>query len=272
MPGGDVPSRPRFPSTRDMRISRRDTSAFRLRVVQKGRTETKGIKDMTTTPVGEPAAVSGAGRAGRARWAAWGVAAGALGFVAHLATDPQGSLSVAERQAGASALELIDRVDYHVGAVAGFLAVACLLVVAAGWRRMAERWGDGLAARVPFTAFVAAAGAMTIGYGFKGALAVYLPGGINKGEYPREALYTLFMVNDLAPFFAWLGVIVAAGAVAVLALRQRVLPRWVGAVSVLAVLPPLGFLFITGLTGFSGITGPIWLAVVSAGIWLRGER
>lgn len=46
----------------------------------------------------------------------------------------------------------------------------------------------------------------------------------------------------------------------------------IGAVSVLAVLPPLGFLAITGLTGFPGITGPIWLAVVSGGIFLRGER
>lgn len=226
---------------------------------------------MSTALVQERGDVTRAGSVG-SRWAAWGVAAGVLGFVAHLATDPQGSLTLAQRQEGVPVVDLVDRADYHIGAAAGFLAVACLLVAAAGWRRMAEGWGDALAARVVPSALVAAAGAMTIGYGFKGAMAVYLPGGINDGDFPREALYPLFMVNDLAPFFAWLGVIVAAGAVAVLALRARVLPRWIGAVSVLAVLPPLGFLLGTGLTGFSGVTGPIWLAVVSAGILLRGHR
>jgi len=231
---------------------------------------------MATALLPENGGVTDAGSVGGSRWAAWGVAAGVLGFVAHLATDPQGSLTLAQRQEGVAVVDLVDRANYHIGAVAGFLTVACLLVAAAGWRRMAARWGarwgDSLAARVVPSALVAAAGAMTIGYGFKGAMAVYLPGGINEGEYPREALYTLFMVNDLAPFFGWLGVTVAAGAVAVLALRRRVLPRWIGAVSVLAVLPPLGFLLATGLTGFSGVTGPIWLAVVSAGILLRGDR
>lgn len=193
---------------------------------------------MTTQRTEDAPTVTAAGSARRAPWAVWGVAAGVLGFVAHLATDPQGSLTVAERQSGAAAVDLVDRSNYRVGAVAGFLAVACLLVAAAGWRRMLEARSDGLAARVVPTALVAAAGAMTIGYGFKGTMAVYLPGGINDGEYTREGIYTLFMVNDLVPFFAWLGVVVAAAAVAVLALGEHLLPRWIGAVSVLAVLPP----------------------------------
>lgn len=128
---------------------------------------------VTTQRTGDPLTVGTPGSARRAPWAVWGVAAGVLGFVAHLATDPQGSLTEAERQSGAAAVDLVDRSNYHVGAVAGFLAVACLLVAAAGWRRMLEARSDGLAARVVPTALVAAAGAMTIGYGFKGAMAVY---------------------------------------------------------------------------------------------------
>ncbi len=107
---------------------------------------------------------------------------------------------------------------------------------------------------------------MVIAYGVKGALAVYLPGGINQGDYPPEGLYTLFMIDDLAPFFAWWGVAVAAAGVAWLSLRHRLLPRWIGVLSALAFVLPTAFLAITGLTGFAGATGPIWLLVASIGV------
>lgn len=208
---------------------------------------------------------------GSTRWAAWGLAAGVLGFVAHLVSDPQSALATADRGLGAEIVELVGRTGYHVGAATGFLAVACLLVAAAGWRRLVRGWPDHLAAELVPGALVAAAGAMTIGYGFKGTLAIYLDGGLDGSSYPIEGLYALFMVNDLAPFFSWLGVIVAAGAVAVVSLRHRLLPRWMGVVSVLAVLPALGMLLAFGLTGFVGITGPIWLVAISTGLLVRGE-
>ena len=110
---------------------------------------------------------------------------------------------------------------------------------------------------------------MTVGDGLKGRLAVYLPGGLDAGDYPAEGLYALFMVNDLAPFFAWWGVAVAAAGVAWLALRERLIVRWVGALSVVAVVAPLGFLVATGLTGFAGVVTPLWLILASIGVARR---
>ncbi len=201
----------------------------------------------------------------RESWAWWGAAAGVLGAVGHLVTQP--TITTADRSTGAEVVGLLDRAGYHVGALAGFLAIACVLMTAAGWRRWAERRAlDNLAARLVPLALTASAGAMIIAYGVKGQLAVYLSGGINQGEFPPEGLYTLFMIDDLAPFFAWWGVAVAAAGAAWLSLRHHLLPRWIGVVSSLAFVLPVAFLVITGLTGFAGIPGPLWLLVASAGV------
>lgn len=208
----------------------------------------------------------------RATWVWWGVAAGVLGLVGHVITDV--TLTPEDRQGGAAVIDLLDRGSFHVGAVAGFLAVGCLLVVAAGWRRWSHRIAGGsVAAHTVASALTASAAAMITAYGVKGQLAVYLPGGINDDEYPREGLYTLFMINDLAPWIAWWGVVVAAAAVTWLALRLGALPRWIGVISALAVLAPLAMLAVTGITGFGGIVGPLWLIIVSAGLALsrRGD-
>ena len=77
------------------------------------------------------------------------------------------------------------------------------------------------------------------------------------------------MINDLAPFFAWWGVAVAAAGVAWLAFRERLVVRWVGAVSVVAALAPLAFLMATGLTGFAGVVTPLWLVLASIGVARR---
>lgn len=204
-------------------------------------------------------------RSSREAWAWWGVGAGLLGAIGHLVTQPK--ITTADRSTGADVVGLLDRGGYHVGALAGFLAVACLLLTAAGWRRWAERRAlDNLAARLVPLALIASAGAMIIAYGVKGALAIYLPGGINQGDFPPEGLYSLFMIDDLAPFFAWWGVVVAGAGAAWLSLRDRLLPKWIGVVSALAFIAPVAFLAITGLTGFAGVPGPLWLIVASAGV------
>ena len=210
------------------------------------------------------------GRTGTNRWAWWGIGAGVLGLVANLIADPIGSLTDAQKRQGPAVLGYVHRADFHIGAVAGFLAVACVLAFAAGWRQWSERHGPpASAARLVGLALAASAGAMIIGYGIKGPLAIYLPGGINAGTYPRAGLYSFFMLDDSAPFFAWWGVVVAAAGVAWLALRERLVVRWVGAVSVLAVLVALGWLVLTGLTDFGGIVGPAWLVLASIGLLRR---
>jgi hypothetical protein len=77
------------------------------------------------------------------------------------------------------------------------------------------------------------------------------------------------MLNDSAPYFAWWGVVVAAAGVAWLALRERLVVRWVGAVSVLAVLVAFVWLALTGLTDFGGIVGPVWFILASVGLARR---
>ncbi len=204
------------------------------------------------------------------RWALWGIGAGVLGIVANIVTDPIGSLTDVQKQQGPAVLGLINRADLQIGAVTGFLAVACVLAFAAGWRQRSERHGAPTsAARLVGLALAASAGAMIIGYGIKGPLAIYLPGGIDANTYPRSGLYSILMLNDSAPYFAWWGVVVAAAGVAWLAFRERLVVRWVGAVSVLAVLAAFAWLALTGLTDFGGIVGPVWLILASVGLARR---
>ena len=208
-------------------------------------------------------------------WPFWGAAAGVLGAVGHLLTMP--TLSEAEYLQGPAYMEQLDRGGFHVGIVAGMAAVFCLLFFAAGWRRLlhqGEQGGGGgsLAAAVVPLALTASAGAMLLGYGFKGSLAIYLPGGSDAGTMPYDGLYSLFMFNDLGPYMAWWGVAMAGIAIAWLALRERALPLWFGVVSVLFALPPIGMLLVTGLPGFPGVVHPLWLLITGVGMGILGLR
>src|SRR5215211_3397132 len=148
---------------------------------------------------------------GRALWALWGVAAGALGIVATLLTDPSRGLDEDVVRGGAALIDRLDRTTYHLGVVAGFFTVLCVLFAAAGWRRWAARVApESLPARVVSLALTASAGAMMLGYGFKGSLAVYLNGGIDAGAHAREGLYGVYMFLDFGPYVAWWGAAIAA--------------------------------------------------------------
>jgi hypothetical protein len=183
---------------------------------------------------------------------------GLLGVIANMVTDPIVALTDAQKRQGAAVLDHVHRALFQIGAVTGILAVACVLAFAAGWRQWSERHGAPTsAARLVGLGLVASAGAMIIGYGLKGSLAIYLPGGINAHTYPNQGLYTLFMMNDSLPYLAWWGVIVAAGGVVWMAFRERLVVRWVGAISVLAVLAAFAWLVLTGLADFAGIVGPV---------------
>src|SRR5688500_5999634 len=131
-------------------------------------------------------------RAPRALWALWGVATGLLGIVATLLTDHSQSLTPADYLRGAELVDRLDRNLYHVGSIAGCFAVLCMLFPAAGWRRWAQDVAPAsLPAGVVWLALTATAGAMMLGYGFKGSFAVYLPGGMDAGSMPREGLYAV---------------------------------------------------------------------------------
>lgn len=199
------------------------------------------------------------------RWPLWGAAAGVLGAIGHLFSMQNPSDE--EYRSGAAVIDALERGPYHVGIVSGLAGVFCLLVFAAGWRRWTAAFApNSLAAGALHLALTASAGAMMLAYGFKGALAVYLPDGMDEGTYANESLLTFFMFDDFSAFISWWGVAMATGAIAWLALRERRLPLWIGIVATLFALVPVGFVGATGLPGFPGVIDPFGLVIISAGL------
>jgi hypothetical protein len=205
----------------------------------------------------------------RSRWPLHGVAAGLLGTVATLVGDVHVAASDAVSQSDPGLIEAINRPAAHLSIVAGYLCVAFLLVFAASWRLHAEpRATHSAATRVVPAGIVAAAGALTLGYGWKGALAIYLPGGTDAGGFDRSGLYIYYILNDFGSFIGWLGVTIAAGAIAWMALRERTISRWIGIVSLLPVLGTTAAVTLTGLPGAPGIFSAAWLLIASLGLAL----
>ncbi|MGX1883317.1 hypothetical protein [Streptomyces sp. NPDC055287] len=205
--------------------------------------------------------------AGRARWPLYGVAAGLLGGCATLVADVRAG-GVTERDLiDAKTVEEVSGGYAHLGLVTGFVTVALLLVLAAAWRRHVEpRVPGSTAAHVVSGGLLASAAGLTYGYGWKGALAIYLPMGMDKNSFGEDGLFFYFMLNDFGGYIGWLGVVVAAGAVAWMALRERTVSRWIGVFSLLPVLAVVLFAGLTGLPGFQGLMGPLWLVVAFAGL------
>lgn len=209
----------------------------------------------------------------RQMWHLWGVVAGVGGIVANLLGGDRSGLTDEQLRSGAGVVPHLDRAAYHLGAVAGWVAIAALVIVAAGWQRLARRLSDDdIAWQVVPLGFVAAAGALTVGYGFKGALAEYLPGGANDDAFDPNGLYTMFVINDNAPWVGWWGVVVAAGACAWIALVRRRLPIVLGILSALAMVLPIAVLLGIGAAATAGITGPVWLVIASGWLAVRGAR
>jgi hypothetical protein len=206
------------------------------------------------------------------RWTWWGVAAGVTGFVATVVTDGWPMVG-AERIAAGGADRVVSTLQssvYHLGVVAGFATVAALLVLSAAWRRWTATVAPGsLAASVAGTGLATSSAAMMLAFGLKGALAVYLPGGMDDGKLAKDALYVMFSLEDAAPFLAWWGVAVTAACFAVLGIRGRVVPRWVALVSAVYVAVPLGSLLYWGEPDQFGLFGGIWLVLASVGLLAR---
>lgn len=120
-------------------------------------------------------------------------------------------------------------------------------------------------------AMTASAGAMIIGYGMKGSLAVYMPGGMDEGLYSIEGLFSVYLFLDFAPWLCWWGVTFAALGMLWLSLRERAIGRWVAYVTIPFVLLPLAMMIGTGLPGLTAIDS-LWLAIVSTGLAVGARR
>ncbi len=200
------------------------------------------------------------------RWAWWGVAAGVLGVIGTIVTlnNAPGDYPTADKVAA------LDAGVSHVGGAAGYLAVVALLVTAGAWRtRVVRALPASIAARVVADGLTASAGALALGYGWKLALGDYLQGGTDAGMFDKNGLFVYYVLNDFGPFIGWLGVIVAAGAMVVLALRERAVPRWIGFVSIVPILAVFVYSLVFSVAGFPGVVGPLWMIVTFGGLALR---
>ena len=206
----------------------------------------------------------------RTQWPLWGAAAGVGGIVANLITQP--SVQNGDRRDADKVVDALSRGSYHIAVVFAFVAVVCLLLFAAGLSRWASRQAStSLALPAAVFGLVASSGAMIAGYGVKGQLAEYLKGGANADNYDTAALYTYFLFDDLAGFFGWFGVAVAAGCLAWLSFRERLLARWVGVLFGLMALMPALLLLAFGFSGFAGVICPVLLIPATIGMALARE-
>lgn len=220
---------------------------------------------ISASPAAAEAATEAATTTGKGRWPLVGVAAGVGAVVATLVTDLHPRIG-ADESYTADVVAQVSSGKAHVSVVVGYLTVGLLLFLAAAWRRHVEPKAlRSTAARVVPLGLTAAAGALSLGYGWRGAMGLY-NGGNEDGAFDTAGLYVLFVLNDFGAYLGYLGVTVAAVAVAWMALRERLVSRWIGVVSALLVLPVVGTVAAFGLPGFPGVVSGLWLIVVGAGL------
>ncbi|MET0524123.1 MAG: hypothetical protein ABWZ91_04935 [Nocardioides sp.] len=205
--------------------------------------------------------------AGRPRWPLIGAAAGVLGYVATMVLDG--------RTTGGSDITLthelfvdLNPMVYRMSMIIGYSVVVLLLVYAAHWRRRVEpRLPGSTAAHLVPLGFVASAAGLTYGYGWKGALGNYMPGGMEDTLFDDQGLYVYYVLNDFGAWIGWLGVVIAAGAVAYMAFRERTVAKWIGVVSVLPVLQTTLMVAGLGVPGVPALLAPMWLLVTGLGLF-----
>lgn len=201
-------------------------------------------------------------------WAFAGVAAGVLGFFATIVTD----LHISQDGHDTMTVDQVDGVDVtkaRLGFLAGYAVVGLLLYCAAAWRRHVEpRLPESTAARVVAGGFTASAGALTLGYGWKGAMAIYGKGGPEDESFDIQGRYIYYVLNDFGGYIGWTGVMFATVAVAWMALRERTVSRWIGALSVLALIVPIGGMALMSVPGLPATMMPLWMIAAFLGLAL----
>lgn len=217
------------------------------------------------SPVGGRAEVGEAPARRRTHWPLLAVAAGVLGAFATIVMD----VHVAEADGGMTLARVDDVsvVKARIGFAVGYVVVALLIVLAAAWRRHVEpRVPGSTAARVVSAGLGASAAALTLGYGWRGAMGIYGEGGPEDEQFDQTARYVYYVLNDFGAWIGWLGVLVAAFAIAWMALRERTVSRWIGWVSVLAAGAPSVAMAVMSVPGMPALTMPFWLVVAGLGL------
>jgi hypothetical protein len=202
---------------------------------------------------------------GRRGWAAAGVAAGLTGIVTVIASGMTGA--VYEEEIAGDAVAITERLAEMVPQilvfhVAGMVTALLLLVFAAGLRRqLAERAGaDSLLPTVAHTGLTLVSVALLLGTG----LTTEFVFGVQDPDLVVPETAALFSHWMGTIPWLWVGAGVAALAVSVAA-RRGAFPRWIGLTS--AILGGLTVLLgVSPLQYMAGMTGPLWLLIVSIGL------
>lgn len=205
----------------------------------------------------------------RVSWAWWGFAGGVAGVLV-IMLDPLQRQQFPGRPWGPDVVAFLDRGQYHLTAGIGLMAVLCLIMFATGWRRWSGENRKNLAALAVAPAVAVTATLVLLGTGIKAALAEYAVGATNANVFTNQGVYTLFVLDDSAAYFAWWGVQIAAGLVAWLSFKDRLLPAWFGVVTVLVLLPQVVVFFMIGALNGAGFYGALWLILASLYLALRG--
>jgi len=193
--------------------------------------------------------------------------AGVLGVIGTLATDqrPDGARDQ-DYTVSVQDIPALDHLPFRIGGFAGFLCVAALLVFAAVWRReVSQRYDWSVGASIVSYGTVAAAGALTLAYGWKGALGNYLHGAIEEGAYDDAGLYSYYVMNDFSPYIGALPLAIALGGVAWMGLREGLVARGPAALSGLICLAALAAVGATGVPGLPFVALPGFAVI---GLWL----
>ncbi len=204
-------------------------------------------------------------------WPLWAALAGALGITATVVTDTRadaygsGVTTVAVRH-----MADLDHSMFRVGGVLGYLAVIALVVLAAVWhRRVVARFPGSLGALVVVFGLLVSASTLTLAYGWKGALGIYLHGAMEEGTYDDTGLFVYYVMNDFSPYVGWFGVMVALFGLLFMSFREGLVSRVLGGVlAVFSVLPLLAVV----VTGVPGLPAASALGLLVAGIWLTVGR
>lgn len=225
---------------------------------------------MSISPDVRPDSLPGATRRFTA-WPLWIALAGLLGLISTLGTDERiDSSSDFDYPITVDNIPALDHLPFRIGGLTGFLTVIALLIAAAVWRQRVERrypWSIG--ASLVTLGVVAAAGSLTLVYGWKGALGNYGHGGSEWNTYDDQGLYVLYMIHDFGPYFAWVPVLASAFGLAYMAFRDGLISKVLGTgAGVMAA----ALLTAVAVTGVPGLPAMIALGLVIAGIWLAVGR
>lgn len=202
-------------------------------------------------------------------WPLVGALAGALGFTATVFLDTRaGDTDDLSYTVSVKDMAELGHEWFRAGSFVGFLGVAALIVFAAVWqRRVCQRFTWSLGAPVVAYGLVAAAAALTLAYGWKGALGNYAHGAMEAGTYDDAGLYVYYVMNDFSPFIGWLPVTVSLLGLAWMAFCERLVSRALGGFAGGLALLIGGAVLVTGVPGlpfassFGLLVAGVWLAV-----------